>query len=232
MKKINVIAMLVIVLVAVNSVAANVVTDLSETEFDNLVGSNTVAATLVFRAGGNGMWTTYASGSNTTMDASFNWGVDVANPITASFDLAGNVELAVTPLGSGSPVVVWNRPTEWFNTILISVENNSDDIDECNLTVNDIDGESFRNIMTIPWSWDGLMIELDGYDASHQDPLTISGNFSLNTFLSQVPVSNDFRGEIVFLQIVPEPATVSLIAIAGLVTLIIRRVRSYGRYGY
>ena len=59
-------AMLVIVLVAASAVAANVVTDLTETQFDGLVGSNVVAATLVFRAGGSGTWTISASGSKLT----------------------------------------------------------------------------------------------------------------------------------------------------------------------
>jgi len=228
-KYISVIAMLVIVSVAVNSVAANVVTDLTETEFDGLVGSNIVAAKLVFRAGGANSWEISASDGTTITTADFNWGLNTGNSIIASWDQDVNslFELTVTPPG-GSPIIVGTLGSgAWFNTILVSVEQHSGFISDLTLSNNDIDGEGFRDL-TAPSlnTWDGLMISLDGYGLNSQDSLMLSG---ILTPTGLGAADDQFRGEIVFLQ-VPEPATISLISLAGLITLVIRRVVRFNPY--
>lgn len=201
-------------------------TDLTETEFDTLVSENVVAARLVFRAGGANSWELLADNNDGTIlpgevNDSVNWSLNSGNALVASWDFGGegNLEFTATPSG-GSPIVVSTSPTEWFDTILVSVEQHSRNVTDFTFSNNDIDTDVFRDLSALSFnSWDGIIIDLSGYDASNQYPLILSG--IMTPVLSRGVVDDQFRGEIFFLQtgVVPEPATLSLTLFGGSLTV-------------
>lgn len=231
MKKLIMVVITVISLATLASAAIiQSTTDLTETEFDNLVSDNVVAARSIFRAG-NSEFDIYVDNNDGVLLLSeknngVTWDLDGNNNITLGWDrdTSGNLDMEVNSLGTD--FLISTHPTTWFDTILISLKSTDDYVLSVSLD-NNIENENFGQLSATPYTWSGVRVDLNGYDENNQDPFDLSMDLDINMFFGQIPADDDFQGEVYFIQtgVVPEPATITLIAIGGLSTLIIRRAR-------
>jgi len=186
------------VLITLFSEGAHTITDITNAEYYNLIASNTVIGrfTLFNKIQSNqcekGRIGWDSETANWTNFADVVWGLS-GNSIDIGWDQggAGNLELTATP-PSGSPVNVWTRPDDWFDTILVRIDT-IPPASPLNVAVtlseSQIDGQGFRDLLAINGTRNGtdqIMITLGGYNATHQPP------FSMSSILGFVPGEDEF----------------------------------------
>ena len=168
------------------SVADVIITNITETQWSDIQSnpSNNVVGIVGFRAGGDfGMGSHELFGSDGSghsyAESPDRWTSRSLHTIEVAYDASGNLTITVTP-PSGNSASLSVTPDNWFNSILISLEQDFPPpfIDDLSLIQGNFNGSSFQELWTYDdGDWNGIEIILPSYNSTNQLPFAISAKF-------------------------------------------------------
>ena len=175
-------------------------------EFELILVGSVPVADAVFQAGGNDkpeLWIDDLNGG--LVESNLTW--DTTPGVTAEYELhlvynqggSGNLVLSITPSGS-APVEISVRVDDWFNAILVSLENHDPltTSDSVQLAGNDVTGLSFSDISAPPPpggtnTWEGVLITFPDNNPTNVEPFEINSTLRVGSLAGFSPDS--FCGE-------------------------------------
>ncbi len=177
MRKLSVICFMVVM--AVNQVSATsmIITSITEAEASAMISSNPQPASGVVRAGGDGADEMRLYGTSTDIVDDWDTVGGWVNNVNYGFQIAYDTSvstLSMTITGDGFSRTTSVGVGDWFNTLVISIENNSSLFD------NNIDGTTFDSLSAPDYDtagWDGISITFTGNNAGNMEDFNYSGTF-------------------------------------------------------
>ena len=207
----SLIALIAILLTGLVPVKAVVISNPTNSEYDNLVATSTISWKLTAEAGfSSGSTNELTLQSNITQSVSHNW--SSPDPVIGSYDAgAGNLNFQV-----GSTVLLPQQPITGFNAILIRVSDRTA-YDATSLNGGVLNSVSFRD----------LLADNNEQPSSYYDQVLITdfGNsfsFNANFLKGEFAGGDESTFQIIGLNI-PEPSSFLLIGFSAVLLLSFRR---------
>lgn len=115
----------------------------------------------------------------------------------------------MTVSGSGWTRTVNADLDDWFNTLVISVDNNSQFLTKLTLTGNSVDGQSFGDLSATDYhtdNFDGIAITFVNDGPGTMEDFLYTGTFQQDSGFIGV-IGDGFNINVDVMQVVPEPGT-------------------------